>query len=164
MKRYWKCRDCGMTERKEPHLQLSDHMQRYHGKTWSEARGMYEHVSTANPEREAAIGMARHIAAGDCFQMPPGELLRWANAMAEIVAADHPVDENDPLDDEFLAAIFGPAWRVEMSAQRGRIICGNGFVAVETDDPYTSGVTILGIATKGRMRSFLKGMGVRCEV
>lgn len=32
----WKCRDCGMTSRKEPHNRLSDHMEIAHGKRWSE--------------------------------------------------------------------------------------------------------------------------------
>jgi len=32
----WKCSDCGMTSRKEPHKTLSDHMEIAHRKRWSE--------------------------------------------------------------------------------------------------------------------------------
>ncbi len=37
----WKCQDCGMTERKEPHLRLSDHMVRTHDKKWNAVEQRY---------------------------------------------------------------------------------------------------------------------------
>lgn len=39
--RPWKCPDCGMTERKEPHRRLAHHMEAAHGKRWSDERGEY---------------------------------------------------------------------------------------------------------------------------
>ena len=37
----WKCRDCGMTSRKEPHRRLSDHMSAVHNKVWSDDASAY---------------------------------------------------------------------------------------------------------------------------
>jgi hypothetical protein len=41
----WKCRDCGMTSRKEPHNTLSDHMEIAHGKRWCESTRAFETIS-----------------------------------------------------------------------------------------------------------------------
>lgn len=37
----WKCPDCGMTQRKEPHRKLADHMEAAHGKRWSDEAQRY---------------------------------------------------------------------------------------------------------------------------
>lgn len=49
----WKCRDCGMTSRKEPHRRLQDHMHLTHGKVWSDAQNQY--VVKANDENESRL-------------------------------------------------------------------------------------------------------------
>ena len=37
----WKCADCGITQRKEPHRKLADHMLEAHEKTWDELSNTY---------------------------------------------------------------------------------------------------------------------------
>lgn len=37
----WKCQDCGMTSRREPHRRLCDHMESSHGKAWDEQASEY---------------------------------------------------------------------------------------------------------------------------
>ena len=40
-KRYWKCPMCRMTERKEPHWSLGEHMEVRHNKVWNPATGTW---------------------------------------------------------------------------------------------------------------------------
>lgn len=51
----WKCRDCGMTSRKEPHRRLSDHMLLAHSKVWSEDERAYVALPELTSEERAAM-------------------------------------------------------------------------------------------------------------
>ena len=51
----WKCRDCGITSRKEPHRRLSDHMMVVHDKVWSDDVNAYVTLPELTSEERALI-------------------------------------------------------------------------------------------------------------
>lgn len=47
----WKCAICGMTDRREPHRRLSDHMEVIHGQVWCEKLQKYVAKKVENQNR-----------------------------------------------------------------------------------------------------------------
>ena len=52
----WKCGQCGMTSRKEPHRRLADHMHAEHGMLWSDSENAFvpQLVQYKTAEKQAA--------------------------------------------------------------------------------------------------------------